>query len=386
MTVDPIKIPDGRRLRLIGVAAAALAAVIVAGGLYQRARGAREVAQWTTNNVLPTVALAKIEQGDAPRTLTLPGTIEAFYKAPIFARVTGYLKDWTTDIGTPVKAGQVLATIDSPDLDQQFEQAKADLATATAKAQLAAVTASRFAAVKPGFVSRQSVDNSTAAAAAAKATEDAAAANLKRLQAMEDFKNIVAPFDGIVTARKTDIGALINAGSGSELFEVSDLHKLRIYIQVPQAFSAEIQPGQSATFDLPQYPGQQFIATVATISHALDANSRSMLVELQSDNPDGKLFAGAYAQVHLQLPSDPNVLRLPATALIPGDKGVQIAVLGSDNKVSLRRVQLGRDFGDSAEIVGGLSPNDRVIDNPPETLEAGEEVRLANSAAQSGAG
>lgn len=386
MPVDPIKIPDRRRLRLIGVAAAALAAVIVAGGLYQRAQGAREVAQWTTSNVLPTVALAKIEQGDEPRTLTLPGTIEAFYKAPIFARVTGYLKDWMTDIGTPVKAGQVLATIDSPDLDQQFEQAKADLATATAKAQLAAVTASRFAAVKPDFVSRQSVDNSTAAATAAKATEDAAAANLKRLQAMEDFKNIVAPFDGIVTARKTDIGALINAGSGSELFEVSDLHKVRIYIQVPQAFSAQIQPGQSATFDLPQYPGQQFTATVATISHALDANSRSMLVELQSDNPDGKLFAGAYAQVHLQLPSDPNVLRLPATALIPDDKGVQIAVLGSDNKVSLKRVQLGRDFGDSAEIVSGLSPNDRVIDNPPETLEAGEEVRLANSAAQSGAG
>jgi RND family efflux transporter MFP subunit len=383
MSADPIKTPDKRRLRLIAAAASTVAVMIVAGGIYQRAQSAREVAQWTESTAVPTVALAKIDHGDTTRTLTLPGTIEAFSKAPIFARVTGYLKSWQADIGAPVKAGQVLATIDTPDLDQQFEQAKADLATAAANAQLAAVTASRYTALKSDFVSRQSIDNSTSAAAATKAAADAASANLKRLQALEDFKNIVAPFDGVVTTRKTDVGALINAGSGTELFEVSDLHRVRIYIQVPQAFSGEIQPGQRATFELPQYPGRQFIATVASISHALETNSRSMLVELQADNADGKLFAGAYAQVHVQLPSDPNVLRLPATALMPADQGVQVAVLGRDNKVTLKGVQLGRDFGDSAEIVSGLSPNDRVIDDPPETLETGDVVRLAGSGAQS---
>jgi RND family efflux transporter MFP subunit len=239
--------------------------------------------------------------------------------------------------------------------------------------------------VKSQWVSRQSADDKTGAAAATKAAMDAASANVKQLEAMEDFKKIVAPFDGIVTARKTDIGALINAGAGVELFEVSDLHNVRIYVQVPQAFSADLHPGLEATFDMPQSPGQQFKATVATMSHAMDPSSRSMLVELQADNADGKLFAGAYAQVHFQLPGDPNMLRVPATALLPADHGMQVAVLGNDNKVVLKSVQLGRDFGDSAEVVTGLSPSDRVIDNPPETLQSGDEVQLSATTASSGA-
>lgn len=367
-----------RRLLPIAIAALAVVGFILAHGFYQRAESAREVAATTQSEAVPTVALAKIEQDDAARTLTLPGTIEAWQKAPIFARVTGYLKSWNDDIGAPVKAGQVLATIDTPDLDQQLEQAQADLATATANAQLAAVTAKRFSALKSDFVSPQTIDNSTSAAASTKSAMDAASANVKRLQAMESFKSIVAPFDGVVTARKTDAGALINAGSGSELFEIADLHKVRIYVQVPQAFTSEIKPGLKATFDLPQYPGTEFVATVATTSHALEQGSRSMLVELQADNPDGKLFDGAYSQVHFQLPQNPNVLRVPATALIPGDRGVAVAVLGADNKVVMKTVQLGRDFGDSAEIVSGLSSADHVIDNPPESLEAGDVVRLAD--------
>jgi RND family efflux transporter MFP subunit len=315
--------------------------------------------------------------------LTLPGTIAAYYRAPIYARVSGYLKSWQADIGTPVKAGQLLASIDTPDLDQQLEQAKADLGTATANAQVAAVTAGRWnALVKSQWVSKQATDDKNAAAAATKATADSAAANVKRLEAMESFKSIVAPFDGVVTARKTDIGALINAGNaGQELFEVSDLHKVRLYVQVPQAFSGELHPGLKATFEMPQYPGRHFDATVVTMSKALELDSRSMRVELQADNADGMLFAGAYCQVHFQIPGDPTMMRVPATALVPADQGVELAVLGSDNKVVLKPVQLGRDFGDSVEVVAGLAPPDRVIDSPPETLESGDAVQLAATAA-----
>jgi RND family efflux transporter MFP subunit len=386
MSSEPIKTPSTRRLLLIGAVALALAGTIVVSGIVQRAQRARQVEQWTQKQTIPTVSLAKLAHGAANRTVTLPGTIQAYNRASIFARVTGYLKSWQEDIGAPVKAGQLLASIDTPDLDQQLAQAKADLATATANAHLAAVTAERWTSlVKSQWVSQQAADDKTGAAAATKAAMDAASANVKRLEAMEDFKNIVAPFDGVVTARKTDIGALINAGSGVELFEVSDLHKVRIYVQVPQAFSAELHPGLEATFEMPQYPGQQFKATVATMSHALDLNSRSMLVELQADNADGKLFAGAYCQVHFRLPGDPNMLRVPATALLPADKGMQVAVLGDDNKVVLKSIRLGRDFGDSAEIVTGLSPSDRVINNPPETLQSGDEVQLSATTAPAGA-
>jgi len=206
---------------------------------------------------------------------------------------------------------------------------------------------------------------------------DAAKANVERLEAMESFKSIVAPFDGIVTARNTDIGALINAGNaGQELFEVSDLHKVRIYVQVPQTFSAEVRPGLKARLEMPKYPGQQFDAAVVTTSNAMNANSRSMLVELQADNADGKFFAGAYCQVLFELPSDPDMVRVPATALVSSDQGAQVAVLGPGNKVVLKTVQLGRDFGDRVEVTAGLSPTDQVIDSPPETLQAGDQVQL----------
>jgi RND family efflux transporter MFP subunit len=379
MSSEPVKTPSLRRLLLVGTAALAIAGAIAANGIIDRAHGARALVQWTDKQAIPTVALAKLVRDTEVRDLTLPGTIQAYNKASIYARVSGYLTSWQEDIGAPVKAGQLLATIDTPDLDQQFEQAKADLATATANANLAAVTAGRWnTLVQSQWVSRQAADDKTGAAAATKAAMDAASANVKRLEAMESFKSVVAPFDGVVTARKTDIGALIDAGSaGQELFEVSDLHKVRIYVQVPQAFSADLRSGVKATFEMPQYPGRQFDATVVTTSNAMDASSRSLLVELQADNAEGKLFAGAYCQVHFQLPGDPNIMRVPATALVPADRGAQVAVLGNDSKVVLKPVQLGRDLGDSVEVVNGLSPSDRVIDSPPETLQSGDEVQMA---------
>jgi RND family efflux transporter MFP subunit len=379
MSADRITTPSRRLLLLIGAAALAAAGVVGVSGILARADAGRQLAQWTNQQAVPTVQLAKLDQSSAAQILTLPGNIQPFNKAELYARVSGYLGSWQHDIGAHVKAGDVLASIDTPDLDQQFSQAKADLATASANAQLAAVTAQRWTTlVKSQWVSQQDSDNKTGAAAATKATMDSSAANLKRLAAMESFKSITAPFDGVVTARTTDVGALINAGTtGSALFEVSDLHKVRIYVQVPQAFSGQLHPGLKATLEMPQYPGQPFDAVLVSMSHAMNPTSHSMLVQLQADNPDGKFFAGAYCQVHFQLPSDPNVMRVPATALVPGNQGMEVAVLGADNKVQMKPVEIGRDFGDSAEVVAGLSSADRIIDSPPETVQSGDQVRLA---------
>ena len=380
MFAEPIKPPNPRRLRLIGLAGLAVAGLVAAGGIAARLDADRQRSAWTEAQAVPTVSLAKLTPDQAPVLLTLPGTIQPINKAAIYARVPGYLKEWREDIGATVEAGQVLAVIDTPDLDQQVAQAKADLATAQANERLASLTAKRWQAMAGSdAVAQQAIDEKAGDADAKKAALAAMQANLARLQALEDFKTITAPFAGVVTARNTDIGALINSGSsaGQELFEVSDLHRVRLYVQVPQSFSAGLHPGVKAQFDLPQYPGRSFTAEVVTSSHALDSGSRSMLVELQADNADGALSAGAYCQVHLPLDSHPGTLRIPATALISSDQGAQVALVGADGKAELRTVQLGRDLGDQLEVLSGISPQDKVIDNPPETLQAGDPVQLA---------
>jgi RND family efflux transporter MFP subunit len=364
---------------LVGMVALVGGGAIVAYGLVSRARSKQDLVQWTNAQAVPTVALAKLVHGDANRTLTLPGSIQPYSKASIFARVNGYLKTWEKDIGAQVKAGEVLASIDAPDLDQQLAQARATLASAKANYDIAALTANRYGIlVQKQIVAQQTADQTAADAEAKKAVMDANTAVVRQLEAMQSFKQIVAPFDGVVTARNTDIGALINAGSaGQALLEVSDLSRVRIYVRVPQAFSADLRAGLKATFEMPQYRGQQFDAAVVTTSNAMDLSSRSMLVELQSDNAEGKFFAGAYCQVHFQVPNDPNAMRVPATALMSVNTGAQVAVLGNDNKVALKSVQIGRDFGDSVEVTAGLTPQDRVIDSPPETLQSGDTVQLA---------
>jgi RND family efflux transporter MFP subunit len=382
MTPEPIKSPSRRLLLLVGTATLVIAGGIATFGIVDRTTANRQLVQWTDQQAVPTVQLVKPERGPAEQSLVLPGTIQPYFMARIYARVNGYLKSWQSDIGAEVKAGQVLASIDTPDLDQQLAQSRANLATAEANEHLAVVTAQRWQTLATSqWVSQQANDDKAGTAAADKAIADAARANVEQLEALESFKNLTTPFDGVVTQRNTDVGALINAGNGGNagqpLFEVADLHKVRIYVQVPQALSAGLTPGLKATFELPQYPGQQFTATLITTSHAMAANSRSMQVELQADNADGKLSAGAYCLVHLQLPVDPNMVRLPATALLPVNQGVEVAVLGDGNKAVLKSVQLGRDFGDSVEVKAGLSPSDQVIDSPPETLQSGDAVQLA---------
>jgi RND family efflux transporter MFP subunit len=381
MTPEDIKPPSKRSLINAGMAAVLLASVVAGYGFIDRAESKQEVVAWTNTQATPTVALAQPLPGSAQQTLTLPGNIQPFNKAAIYARVNGYVKNWDHDIGSSVKAGQVLATIDAPDLDQQLSQAKATLASAKASEQIATLTANRYdVLVQKQAVTQQLSDQATADAAAKKAVVNANEANVRQLEAMQSFKTLAAPFDGVVTARNIEIGMLINAGgSGQPLFEVSDLHRVRIYVQVPQSFSAGLVPGLKATFEMPQYPGVQFDATLSHISRAMNAASHSMQVELQADNAAGKFFAGSYCNVHFELPAVANLVRIPSTALVTGNQGTQVATVDGNDKVVLKNVRLGRDLGDSVEVVAGLSPSDRIIDNPAETLATGDAVRVASA-------
>jgi RND family efflux transporter MFP subunit len=387
MPSQDIKAPSRRSLLTAATAALLLAGAVVGYGFIERAQSKQEVVQWTNTQAIPTVALAQLIHGATHQTLTLPGNIQPFNKAALFARVNGYVKSWDHDIGSPVKAGQVLATIDAPDLDQQLGQAKATLASVKANHQIASLTASRNnILLQKQIVAQQLADQTDADAKAKEAVVDANEANVRQLEAMQSFKTLAAPFDGVVTARNVELGMLINSGgSGQPLFEVSDLHRVRIYVQVPQSFSAGLVPGMKATFEMPQYPGVQFDATLSHVSKSINATSHSMQVELQADNAAGKFFGGSYCNVHFELPSDPNLVKIPSTALVTGNQSTQVAVLDGNNKVVLKNVQLGRDLGDSVEITAGLSPSDRVINSPPETLAAGDTVRVAAATPQAAA-
>jgi len=384
MSSEDIKAPSRRSLLTAATAAVLLASIVVGYGFVGRAQSKQEVVQWTNTQAIPTVALAQLTPASPHQTLTLPGNIQPYNRAAIFARVNGYVQGWDHDIGSPVKAGQVLATIDAPDLDQQLSQANATLASVKANEHFATLTANRNnILVQKQIVAQQLADQTAADAAAKKAVVDANEANVRQLEAMQSFKTLAAPFDGVVTARNVEIGQLINSGgSGLPLFEVSDLHRVRIFVQVPQSFTAGLAPGMKATFEMPQYPGVQFDAAVSHISKAINASSHSMQVELQADNAAGKFFGGSYCNVHFELPTDANLVTIPSTALVTGNQGTQVATLDGNNKVVLKSVQLGRDLGDSVEVIAGLSPSDRIINNPPETLAAGDTVRVAASAPQ----
>ena len=387
MPSEDIKAPGRKSLLTAAAAAVLMAGIVLSYGFIGRAQSKQEVVDWTNTHAIPTVALAGLIPGSAHQTLTLPGNIQPFNRAAIFARVNGYVKSWDHDIGSPVKAGQVLASIDAPDLDQQLGQAKATLASVRANHQIASLTANRNnILLQKQIVAQQLADQTDADAKAKEAVVDANEANVRQLEAMQSFKTLAAPFDGVVTARNVELGMLINSGgSGQPLFEVSDLHRVRIYVQVPQSFTAGLTVGMKATFEMPQYPGARFEATLSHISKSINQNSHSMQVELQADNAAGKFFGGSYCNVHFEIPTDANLVKVPSTALITGDQGTQIATLDSNDKVILRSVQLGRDLGDSVEVVAGLSPADRIVNNPPETLAAGDAVRVAQATSQAAA-
>jgi RND family efflux transporter MFP subunit len=368
------------RLRRAGIIGAVVVVAVVATGVVTRANDARKLKDWTDRQAVPTVSVVPVERSAAGASLDLPGRLEAYARAPIYARVSGYLKSWKVDIGAPVKAGQLLAEIETPDLDQQLLQAKADLASAEANAALAATTAKRWQAMLGSdSVSRQEVDEKTGDFTAKQAIAKAARANVDRIEALKGFTRIVAPFDGMVTARETDVGALINAGSGSgpELFVVSDVRKLRVYVRVPQNYAPSIKPGQVATLSLPEYPGRTFQARVEASAGAVAAESGTTLIQLAVDNADGKLMPGSFASVRLDRPGDATALRVPASALIFDDKGMRVATLGADHKIVFKQVTILRDYGKTVEIGSGLGADDQVIESPPDGLVDGDTVRTA---------
>ena len=367
-----------RSLKRTGIVVGVAAMAIVAFGIGSRLWGDADLATKTRAEAIPTVTVITAKRGTTDRNLTLPGTIQAYFEAPIYARVSGYLKSWDQDIGAQVKAGQLLAEIDTPDLDQQLNQAKADLAVAQSNENLADLTSKRWQVlVKKDAVSQQDADEKAGDAQAKKATVLAAEANVQRLMALEGFKRIVAPFDGTVTARETDVGALINAGGGTgpELFRVADIHKMRIYVRVPQAMSGNLADGQLAELHLPQNPNQPVAAKVVTTSHAINEASRTLLVELQADNANGALQPGTYAEVAFKLADDPNTLRLPTSALLFRENGLKVATVTADNKVVLKPISIARDLGSEVEIASGVAATDSVIDSPSDSIAAGDTVR-----------
>jgi multidrug efflux system membrane fusion protein len=374
-----------RWLRPAGLVGGAVAVLIVAAGLVTRVRANQDLKAWTADQAIPTVSVISPSAVGGDQGLVLPGNVQAFYDAQIHARVSGYLKHWYQDIGAKVKTGQVLADIDTPELDQQLAQARANLATAVANQNLARTTAARWTSLlSDDAVSRQEAEEKSGDLEAKTSLVGAAQAEVQRLQALETFKQITAPFDGVVTGRTTDIGALIAAGTPNDpgLFTVADTHRLRIYVKAPQSYSAALHPGQTASLSVPEHPGQTFTATLASTSGAVSDQSGTMLVELQIDNASGALKPGDYAQVRFDLPAASGTIRLPASAVMFRRQGMAVATVGAGNHVVMKPITIARDLGASVEIASGLGPSDRVIDNPPDSLANGEVVRLAGAAAR----
>jgi membrane fusion protein, multidrug efflux system len=386
--------PKTGRVLLVVCILAIGAGALAFFGITDRAKSRQEVATWTDAQTIPTVRIVRPDHGPTEQELVLPGNVAAFNTGSLFARASGYITAWHKDIGDHVKKDEILATISAPDLDQQLEQAKGQLVQlqaavqqAEATADLGKVTNQRTSQlVVQGWQSKQQGDtdrlnaaSESAAVSVAKANVVAQQAAVGRLQELTGFEQIKAPFDGVVTARNVDIGDLVNAGgnTGRAMFQVADLHRMRIYVNVPQAFLAELSPGIKATLHL---PGQKetFEAQLVSTSNAVAENSRTSLVELQAENPDGKLWPGAFAEVHFHIPADPNTLSVPLTALIFGAKGMQVAALDTDDKVALKPVVVGRNFGNKVQIESGIQLSDRLVDSPLESIQTGDKVNVSN--------
>lgn len=361
------------------VALAIVAAIVAAIGITKRLLAQAELKDLTAEEAVLVVAVMTPKPGGAEGALLLPGDIQAIQDAPIYARTTGYVKTRSVDIGDQVKAGQVLAELDTPEVDQQMRQAEADLATAQANAKLAQATAERWSALREtDAVSPQEADEKIGDADAKLALLNAAKANLQRLRELQGFQRVTAPFAGTVTARNTDIGALVSAGgSGPELFRIANTQTLRIYINVPQANARDIKVGSEATFQLTERPDQTFTAKIVRTARALDPTARSLLVELNFDNRNAKLLPGSFARVNVPVPTGATQLRVPVNTLLFRKEGPQVATVDANNQVQLKTVAIVQDLGNEFALGSGIAPQDRVIINPPDALVQGQPVRVA---------
>ncbi|HEY0266623.1 MAG TPA: efflux RND transporter periplasmic adaptor subunit [Rhizomicrobium sp.] len=370
-----------RKLRRGGIIAACVLGAILLAGTGLRLVEAHDLKTWTHEAEIPTVALVAPSVGGKAQALVLPGSLQAYYDAPIYARVPGYVKAWYKDIGAQVKKGDLLATIDTPELDQQIAQARADLGAARSAQKLSATTAQRWNSLLPlDAVSKQDVEEKDQDLAGKAGAAKAAQANLDRMLAMKGFARIVAPFDGVVTRRTADIGQLVSsASSGDPLFTVADMHALRVYVDVPQSYSAQIVPGMKVSLSLPEYPGRSFPAKLASTSNAIGALNASLQVEFAADNPQALLKPGAFAQVSMTLHSSGDALRLPASALMFRAAGLQVATLGAGDRIAMKPISIATDLGTQVIVASGLTRNDRVVDNPPDSLSTGDQVRVAHA-------
>jgi len=369
----------GRLLSWFGI----LFGIFLIIGLYnifQRRSERGVLAQQTERLSVVHVAVIHASPIQADSQLILPGNVQSYVESPIYARTNGYLKKWYKDIGSHVKEGELLAEIDTPEVDAQLAQAKADLGTAQANVKLAAVTAQRYEGLlKSDAVSKQEVDNYTGDYAAKQAMVLSAEANVKRLEEMESFKHVYAPFSGVITQRNVDIGTLINAGNGGnakEMFDLAQTDPLRVYVSVPQTYVPSINMGLKACLQLTEFPDRKFCGQVVRTANAVDPTSRTLLTEVDVPNPSGTLLQGEYAEVHFDVQLTGNRLSVPINALLFRPEGTLVAVVGPGNRLILKKLTIGRDFGDSVEVLQGIEPQDAIVINPPDSLENGQQVTL----------
>lgn len=369
-------------IRIGMIVLAIIALVIVAIGVTTRANNSSDLKKWTDEQAIPTVSVGLPIGGSDALSLELPGHFEAYTRASIYARVSGYLKSWKVDIGAAVKAGQLLGEIETPDLDQELLQARADLGSAQANVSLAESTAKRWQELlKTQSISRQEVDERIGDYSSKQAMLKAAEANVNRILALKSYARIVAPFAGSVTARNTDTGALINAGGGTDLplFEISDTRKLRLYVNVPQNYVGNIRQGTKAVITAPENPDKTYTAVVESTSGAINLASGTILMQLAVPNPTGELFPGGYANVSLALPSNEADLSVPASALIFDQTGLRVATVNAENKVTIKAITIARDLGKTIVVRSGIQASDRVIENPPDGIKNGDSVKVAET-------
>ncbi len=381
----PIQTMQRSRHWMVGIATFAVVAGALTFGILPRVKARTTLQRVTAQMALPTVAVIHPQRAAQAEEIVLPANVQAFISAPIYARTNGYLKKWYVDIGAHVKQGQLLAEIETPEVDQQLLQARADLATAQANLHLAGITANRYQdLLKTNSVSQQETDNAIGALAANKATVQANQANVSRLQQLQSFEKIYAPFTGVITARKTDIGDLIDAGasggSKTDLFDIAQPDKLRVYVNVPEQYSQAAKPGLTADLTLSEFPGRRFQGRLVRTAESIDSASRTLLVEIDVINPTGVLLTGSYAEVHLKLPAGASSFIVPVNTLLFRKEGLRLAVV-KDGKAVLTQITPGHDFGDRIEIVGGLEGNESIIVNPPDSILSGQSVRISQSAA-----
>jgi RND family efflux transporter MFP subunit len=370
-----------QRRKTLGIAVGILALGALAWSVYAHHRSEARLSQATEAQAVVVVSTTRPEPLGSASELVLPGNLLANYEAPIYARTSGYLKRWLTDIGTPVRRGQLLAEVEAPEVDQQLRQAEADLGTAEANQKIADVTATRWRHLREtDSVSKQDADEKVSAAEASDAQVQSARANVLRLRELTGFERIVAPFDGVITARETDIGQLINAGSGTgpELFRIADLSRLRLYVRVPQNYAAAMHEGLTAELHFPDRPRKTYLASLATTSNAIDTATRTLMVELFVDNRSRELLPGAYTEVHFQLPpgAGGQSFELPADVLLFRGDGLHVATVDAHDRVVMKPITIGRDFGSAIEITSGITANDDVILSPPDSLTEGALVRV----------